>query len=147
MTSLLASLKVVQAKRQSKTDPIEFRRQKLIRKIDEQIQLAHAVQNGTPFFVHRQRKVKDEMTGNIRTITVERTVQPFWFTSSNGKRVLQLKYGSKVLELSKGKNAIEINHDKSLVEVLQTVKGAIEIGELDVQIGTASNAVKAHFKK
>lgn len=147
MTSLLASLKVVQAKRQSNTDPIEFRRQKLIRKIDEQIQLAHAVQNGTAFVVHRQRKVKDEVTGDIRTITVERTVRPFWFTSSNGKKVLQLRYGSKVIELSKGKNAIEVNDDKSLVEVLQTVKGAIEIGELDVQIGTASDAVKARFKK
>lgn len=147
MTSLLASLKVVQAKRQSNTDPVEFRRQKLIRKIDEQIQLAQAIQNGTVFTVHRQRKVKNDVTSDIRTITVERAVRPMWFTSSTGKKVLQLRYGSKVIELSKGKNAIEVNDDKSLVEVLQTVRGAVDSGELDVQIGTASDAVKARFKK
>jgi hypothetical protein len=147
MNALLASLKMVQAKRQSNTDPVEFRRQKLIRKIDEQIQLAQAVQNGTAYVVNRQRKVKDEVTGDMRSVTVERTVRPMWFTSSNGKKVLQLRYGAKVIELSKGKNAIEINDDKSLVDVLQTVRGAVDGGELDVQIGTASDAVKARFKK
>jgi hypothetical protein len=147
MSALLASLKIVQAKRLSITDPIEFRRQKLIRKIDEQIQLAHAVQNGTAFVVQRQRKVIDEVTGGGRSITVERSVRPMWFTSRNGKKVLQLRYGSKVIELAKGKNAIEVNDDKSLVEVLQTVRVAIDGGELDVQIGTASDSVKARFKK
>lgn len=147
MSALLASLKMVNAKRQSHADPIEFRRQKLIRKIDEQILLCEAVQNGTAHVVKRQRKVTDEVTGDVRSITVERAVRPMWFTSSNGKKVLQLRYGSKVIELIKGKNAIEINDDKSLLEVLQTVRNAIECGELDVQIGTASDLVKARFKK
>lgn len=147
MSALLAGLKMVNAKRQSHADPIEFRRQKLIRKIDEQILLCQAVQNGTAYVVKRQRKVTDEATGDVRSITVERTVRPMWFTSSNGKKVLQLRYGSKVIEIQKGKNAIAIDDDQSLLEVLQTVRGAVEGGELDVQIGTASDAVKARFKK
>lgn len=147
MSALLASLKMVNAKRQSHAEPIEFRRQKLIRKIDEQILLCQAVQNETAYVTKRQRKVIDEVTGDVRSITVERTVRPMWFTSSNGKKVLQLRYGSKVIELMKGKNAIEVNDDKSLLEVLQTVRNAIECGELDVQIGTASDLVKARFKK
>lgn len=147
MSALLASLKMVNAKRQSHADPIEFRRQKLIRKIDEQILLCQAVQNETAYVTKRQRKVIDEVTGDVRSITVERTVRPMWFISSNGKKVLQLRYGSKVIELMKGKNAIEVNDDKSLLEVLQTVRNAIECGELDVQIGTASDLVKARFKK
>lgn len=147
MSALLAGLKMVNAKRQSHADPIEFRRQKLIRKIDEQILLCQAVQNGTAHVVKRQRKVTDEATGDVRSITVERTVRPMWFTSSNGKKVLQLRYGSKVIEIQKGKNAIAIDDDQSLLEVLQTVRGAVEGGELDVQIGTASDAVKARFKK
>lgn len=146
MSALLASLKMVNAKRQSHADPIEFRRQKLIRKIDEQILLCQAVQNGTAYVTKRLRKVTDEVTGDVRSITVERAVRPMWFTSSNGKKVLQLRYGSKVIELMKGKNAIEVN-DQSLLEVLQTVRNAIECGELDVQIGTASDLVKARFKK
>lgn len=147
MSALLAGLKMVNAKRQSHADPIEFRRLKLIRKIDEQILLCQAVQNGTAHVVKRQRKVTDEATGDVRSITVERTVRPMWFTSSNGKKVLQLRYGSKVIEIQKGKNAIAIDDDQSLLEVLQTVRGAVEGGELDVQIGTASEAVKARFKK
>jgi hypothetical protein len=147
MSALLASLKMVNAKRQSHADPIEFRRQKLIRKIDEQILLCHAVQNGTAHVVKRQSKVNDEVTGDVRSITVERAIRPMWFTSSNGKKVLQLRYGSKVIDLAKGKNAIEINDDKSLLDVLQTVRSAIECGELDVQIETASDLVKARFKK
>jgi hypothetical protein len=138
---------VVNAKRQSHADPVEFRRQKLIRKIDEQILLCQAVQNGTAYVTKRQRKVTDEVTGDVRSITVERTVRPMWFTSNNGKKVLQLRYGSKVIELMKGKNAIEVNDDQSLLEVLQTVRGAVEGGELDVQIGTASDLVKARFKR
>jgi len=147
MSALLAGLKMVNAKRQSHADPVEFRRQKLIRKIDEQILLCQAVQNGTAYVTKRQRKVTDEVTGDVRSITVERTVRPMWFTSNNGKKVLQLRYGSKVIELMKGKNAIEVNDDQSLLEVLQTVRGAVEGGELDVQIGTASDLVKARFKR
>ena len=147
MSTLLAGLKMVQAKRQSINDPIEFRRQKLIRKIDEQIQLAQAVLNGTTHVVRRQRKMTDQVTGDVRSITVERTVRPMWFTSGNGKKVLQLRYGSKVIDLAKGKNAIEINHEQSLLEVLQTLRSAVEMGELDVPIETASDVVKARFKK
>jgi hypothetical protein len=119
----------------------------LIRKIDEQIQLAQAVLNGTTHVVRRQRKMTDQVTGDVRSITVERTVRPMWFTSGNGKKVLQLRYGSKVIDLAKGKNAIEINHEQSLLEVLQTLRSAVEMGELDVPIETASDVVKARFKK
>ena len=147
MSALLASLKMVNAKRQNLADPIEFRRQKLIRKIDEQILLCQAVQNGTVHVVKRQRKVTDEATGDVRSITIERAVRPMWFASANGKKVLQLRYGSKVIELSKGKNAIEIIDDRSLLDVLQTIRRAVELGELDVQIGTACDVVKARFKK
>jgi hypothetical protein len=147
MSAILSSLKLVNAKRQNSVDPIEFRRQKLIRKIDEQILLCQAVQNGTVHVVKRQRKVTDELTGDVQSITVERSVRPMWFTSSNGKKVLQLSYGSKVIELMKGKNAIEVNDDQSLLDVLLSVRGAIEGGELDVQIGTASDLVKARFKR
>ncbi len=147
MSQALASLKLVNAKRQNHADPIAFRRQKLIRKIDEQIMLCEAVQNGTAHVVKRQRKVIDEVTGDVRLITVERKVRPIWFTSANGKKVLQLRYGSKVIELMKGKNAIEVSDDQSLLEILQTVRTAVGGGELDVQIGTATDVIKARFKK
>ncbi len=146
MSALLATLKMVNAKRQNHADPIEFRRQKLIRKIDEQILLCQSVENGKAYVIKRQRKVIDEVTGDVRSITVERSVRPMWFTSSSGKKVLQLRYGSKVIEFTKGKNAIAVDDDQSLLEVLQTVRSAVEGGELDVQIGTASDVVKARFK-
>ena len=147
MSAILAGLKMVNAKRPSHADPIEYRRQKLIRKIDEQILLCQAVQNGTAHVVKRQHKVTDEVTGDVRSITLERSVRPMWFKSTNGKKVLQLRYGSRVVELMKGKNAIVVDDDQALLEVLQTVRCVVESGELDFQIGTASELIKSAFKK
>ncbi len=48
-TSLLNTLKLVTATRDNKVSPEMQRRQKLIKKIDEQILLAHAAVNGETY--------------------------------------------------------------------------------------------------
>jgi hypothetical protein len=49
MATLLSSLKLVAATRDNKVSPEMQRRQKLIKKIDEQILLAHAAVNGETY--------------------------------------------------------------------------------------------------
>ena len=147
MGKLLSSLTIVQAKRQSLADPIVFRRMKLIRKLDEQINLANAVLNGTTYVVKRLKNIKNEQNGEIRSFEVIRKVRPMFFKATNNKLCVQVRYGSKVVELAKGKNAIQVDDEKTLVKVLETVRSAVFDGELDEQIAIASDAVKTRFKK
>src|SRR5436190_2111621 len=49
---------------------------------------------------------------------------------------LAVKYGANVLELAKGKSAIEVGSMAELVPTLETLKAAVDAGELDAQIDT-----------
>ena len=60
---------------------------------------------------------------------------------------MQLRYGSKVIDFGKGKNSVEVSDGASLVTVLETLKNAVESGELDTHVEAAANAVKTRFKK
>ena len=58
-----------------------------------------------------------------------------------------MKYGSRTLDIAKGKSAIEVASGEDLIAAIQTVKAAVEAGELDAQIEAASGSLKAGFKK
>jgi len=70
-----------------------------------------------------------------------------WFVNENGKVCVQIKYGSKILEFSKGKNAIEVSSGEELITALNTLKTAVESGELDNQLNLAADSVKEKFNK
>lgn len=147
MSQILGSLKFVQAKRIVATvDAAEFRRQKMLRKIDEQIALANQFVEYGSLSVTRTRRLKDS-TGQNATVEVEGRARPWWFTSEKGSLCLSLRYGSRVIELSKGRNAIEVGDITALASTLETVKRAVVSGEMDAQIAIAADAVKARFKK
>ena len=145
--SVLNSLKFVAAKRPTQMSPVQVRRNKLSNKIYEQIQLASALANGTTFQPMRIKTVRDNDTGMTRTVETPKRVKQWWWTTDNSKVCLSIRYGAKVLELSKGKTACEVASGDELVAALETIKTAVEQGELDAQIEAASGAVKAGFKK
>lgn len=145
--SVLSSLKLISAKRPSALAPIQVRRNKLISKLMEQIQLATASQNGTAYAPKRQRSIKNAETGEVRQIEVAKRVRPWFFNDANGKLVVQLRYGSKVIDFAKGKNSVEVSNCAELITVLEALKTAVESGELDQQVSNAADAVKARFKK
>ncbi len=148
MSSILNSVKLINAKRPSAIDPIQFRRQKLSEKIGHQISLAIALKNGETYTVKRQRHVRDEASGLSSTIEVRRNVKQWWFVNSDTKKVaVQLRYGSRVIDFAKGKNAIEVSDGDELIQALSKLRDAVLGGELDAQIEIASEAVKARFKK
>ena len=74
-------------------------------------------------------------------------VRQWWFVTALRSVTLTIKYGSKVLEITKGKNAIEVTDGAQLLKVLNHVEDAVIAGELDTQIESAANTVKARFKK
>lgn len=145
--SVLSSLKLISAKRPSALAPIQVRRNKLINKLMEQIALASALKDGTTYAPKRMRNIKNGETGEIRSVEVAKRVRPWFFTADSGKVVVQLRYGSKVIDFAKGKNSVEVSNGAELITVLETLKTAVENGELDQQISSAAEAVKARFKK
>ena len=147
MSSILNSLKLVNAKRQNIADPIQFRRQKLSEKIGHQIALAIALKNGETYIVKRQRNVRDEASGLSTTVEVSKKVKQWWFVNNDTKKVaVQLRYGSRVIDFSKGKNAIEVSDGDELIQALTKLRDAVLGGELDAQIEIASEAVRSRFR-
>lgn len=148
MATVLSSLKVINAVKQVANDSTQFRREKLCKKLDEQINLAIAVSEGNTYTVKRQRNIKDKDSGLTTTVEVNKRVRQWWFVNRDTNKVaLQLRYGTKVIEFAKGKNAIEVNSGEELITTLQKLRTATMRGELDECINTASLLVKARFKK
>jgi len=145
--SVFNGLKLVSAKRPMQATPVVQRRNKMSKALFEQLQLATALANGNTYEPKRTRTVKDKLTGETRTYEFTKRVKQWWFVADSGKVCLQVRYGSKVIELAKGKNSIEVADGKDLINVLGTVAKAVETGELDTLIETASNAVRARFIK
>jgi len=145
--SALNTLKFVSAKKPTQAAPIEIRRRKLSSKLWSQLQLANALNNGDTYTEKKFRTFKDRQTGETRSVEVLKRIRQMWFVGENGKVCVQIKYGSRILEFSKGKNAIEVSSGEELITALNTLKTAVESGELDSQLNLAADSVKEKFKK
>ena len=143
----LNALKLVQAKREKGSSPQHARRQKLSTKLSEQIQLAKAQQSGTEFSPVRVRTVKDEATGQSRTVEVPKKIKPWWWTDEKGKLCITVRYGARTLEIVEGKNAIETDNISDVIASLQVIRAAVDSGELDKRIDAVMGQVKAGFAK
>lgn len=145
--SALSNLKLSNAKRPQAMPAVLIRRNKLIKKLYEQIQLAEAQQAGDTYMAKRLKNVRDTETGLTKTVEVNKRVRAWWWIGDNGKLCLNVKYGSNTIELTKGKFAIELASQAEIVPVLNTLKEAAEAGELDSQIEAVAGVVKSGFGK
>jgi hypothetical protein len=146
VVSALAALKLTAAKKPSQLAPIVQQRNKLAKRIWEQIELAKAQSNGGTFTSKRLKSVRD-IDGVRKTVEVAKRVKHWWFVADNGKLCLAIRYGSKLLELSKGKSAVELASGDEIVRTLEIVQTAVMNGELDSQIENASGSLRAGFKR
>ena len=145
--SALAGLKLTATKKPTQLPQVQQRRNKLLKRIWEQIELAKAEQNGEVFSFTRLRSYKDSESGIRKQIETQKRVKAWWFTGDNGKLALSVRYGARVLELAKGKYAVEINTTQELVPTLQIIKAAVEAGDFDSAIDLAANTLKSGFAK
>ena len=143
----LTALKLVQAKREKGSSPQHSRRQKLSAKLAEQIQMAKAEQSGTEFSSVRVRTVRDEATGQSRSVEVPKRLKPWWWTDDKGKLCITVRYGARTLEIVEGKNAIETDSIADVITSLQVIRTAVDSGELDARIEAISGLMKSGFDK
>ena len=141
----LTGLKLTAAQKPTQMAPVQQRRNKMAKRLWEQIELAKAHQAGTTFAPTRFRSVVQNDTGLRKQIEVAKRIKQWWFVAENGKLVLSVRYGTKILELAKGKWAVEVGTEKELVPTLEMLKGAVLAGELDNQIEVAAVKLREGF--
>jgi len=144
--STLNALKLSTAKKSLNTTPVVHRRNKLGKKLWEQIQLAQSHLAGKQFTTTRYQTMRDE-DGVRRSVEVPKRVRAWWWNSDNGKIALNVRYGARVVELAKGKSTIEVAAPTDLIPTLELIKKAVEAGELDAQIESASIKLREGFTK
>jgi hypothetical protein len=145
--NLIGSLKLVATSRPTSQAPIVGKRNKVIDRLHDQLELVTAQLSGRPHFKQTIRRIKNAETGVFNDIPQQRTVKPWFWTGQKGEVLFQVRYGNKVIELKKGNPTIEIEMLTMLPDVIEALKNAIVAGELDAQIEAASSSVKKRFDK
>jgi len=145
--STLAQLKLTAQSKPAQMSSVQERRNKLAKRVWEQIELAKAQAQGTQYTPIKFRTITDSETGARKQIETTKRVKQWWFTADNGKLALSVRYGTKVLELAPKKFAVEIATNKDLVTTLELIKGAVLNGELDTAIDSAAVKLKLGFTK
>ena len=141
----MSTLKLTAAQKPTQMSPIQQRRNKLVKRLWEQMELAKAQQAGTQFVATKFRTITDNETGLRKQVETNKRVKAWWFVAENGKLSLSVRYGTKVLELARGKHAVEVGVEKDLVGVLDVIKTAVLAGELDTAIENAANKLRDGF--
>ncbi|MCG7566615.1 hypothetical protein MHM95_09960 [Pseudoalteromonas sp. CnMc7-15] len=134
--SILSTLKAVSRPEKS-TTPEAKRRDKLINRLQTQLEMATALVNGEIYTCYKEKWQKNEDTGQQEKVKVAKKVSP-WFYAKGGKYYLEVRFANKPLELSKGNHAIEVGDKEHLPVVIQTVIDATANGELDKAIEMVS---------
>lgn len=112
------------AKRRTKADTIEYRRQKLIANIEEQIELAGLALRGKELVLQRKR--------GSRVIKVRPRI--WWSTEVDGEVFVHIRYNKIALNIAGRGTTIHVGALSELPDVLRTVIEAINAGELDASI-------------
>jgi hypothetical protein len=146
--SIVAGLKLITATKSVAMSPVLQRRQKLLAKVQEQLELCEAQRKQENYTPKRLKTVINKETGERMTVeTIKRVKQWYWITE-DGKINLVIKYGSKTLPLNKkGANAIELLNGTSLMGTLHKLKDAVIAGEFDDAIAEVSSATRKAFNK
>ena len=142
----ISALKLISAKRSYTQQPIQQRRSKLSKRIWEQIELAKA-RTENKDFASTRFKTFTSSDGTTTTVEQRKRVKQWWWEQANGKIALSIRYGSKVIALNAKSNAVEVNTMTDLINALNVIKVAVEAGELDTQIETASTMLRKGFAK
>jgi hypothetical protein len=143
----IAALKLVNAKRPHSLPAVQMRRNKMSKRIWEQIQLAKSQQGGEKFVITRLRSYADAETGERKQIEAPKRIKPWWFVQESGKLAVTVRYGARLVEFAKGKCAVEIASASDLIKTLEVIKAAVEAGELDAQLEQAAATTRAAFGK
>ena len=141
--SQLKSLTFAALPKLTAADPVIWRRNKLIARLQQQVQLAQ----DPNFTLTRQKWIADE-SGVKQLRELRKKVRAWWRTDATGAVVLTVRYGAKPIEFAPGKAAIAVGKKDKLIPTIETVIAAVEAGELDsVLVAMSKSAVMTKGKR
>lgn len=143
----LSALKLVAAARPVPANAVEFRRRKLVSKLEQQRDALVAMRKGDQATVMRKRWRVDPNTGQREQVNVARPVRQWFWQTQEGHYQLSVRYGARVLELGKGKTAVQAANLDELYGAIEMLIECVNTGELDGAIATASASVRGGFAK
>jgi hypothetical protein len=144
---LLTTLKLSGARKSNQVPQVMQRKNKLAKRVWQQIELAKAQAQGTQFRVAMFKSYTDTATGVRQQMETHVSVKPWQITTQAGKLVISVRYGSPRVRLAKGKYAVEVAAETDLIKTLDVIKAAVLSGELDAQIDAAATKLRASFMK
>ena len=117
-------------------------RGKMLEALDLQIEAATAMLNGETFIRQAMRWVDDPETGERVRKEVPVRFRMWYWKDEQGNYMLDVPYGNKRLELKPKKSVIEVGEAKNLVPMLETLRDAVNAGELDKLLKEAKSSRK-----
>ena len=84
----LAGLRLTGTQKPTQMSPVQQRRNKLAKRLWEQMELVKAQQAGTQFTPTKLRTVVDHDSGMRKQVEVFKRVKQWWFIAESGKLVL-----------------------------------------------------------
>lgn len=133
----LSALAFTAIPRESLRNPIFKRRQRLIERLEEQLQLSK-----DPSFVAVTKRWKRGHDGSRNLVDHTRRVRAWWVKDLDGNVILTVRSGLKALEFEKGKTGIAVGSMERLETVLETLIAATRAGELDGLLEAAAAGEK-----
>lgn len=131
----LKSLTFAALPRLSAADPVVQRRNKLIVRLQQQIELV----KDPNFTLTRQKWIGDEH-GVKQLRELRKRVRSWVRTDATGAVVLTVRYGAKPIEFQPGKAAIVVGKKEKLIQTIEAVILAVSAGELDSVLATMSKS-------
>ena len=109
-------------KKPTKSNPIVFRRNKLLRGINKQISNINNLKNGI------------------------RVTNCWWWNDEHNNFYLIIKYGKTELELSKNKYSIQCKNIDEVYDSLVKIKGLTQSGHFDMKLTEISKSIRLNFE-
>ena len=127
---------------QASDDPRLYRRQQVLRALEEQRALAL-----DPSHARKVVKHVPAPGGGKEAVEQSRPIRPFWKENPTGGLFLTVRYAGKALEFDKGKAAILLADRGDLVPALDSLIEATKAGELDELLAQQVKARQANRTK
>lgn len=128
------------SKKSESAQPNLVLRKKMAASLAEQIEGAKAELAGQPFMRQRQKWMPVE-GGGKEFKTIQSAFRKFWFTDTQGKVLIELRFGNKPLPIG-GRPSIMVGELANLPAVLTTLRDAVLAGEIDVDIAAVAESRK-----
>jgi hypothetical protein len=146
MMSVLEKLKIVAITPKRALSVEQERRNKLARKLEEQLKLAEAKLGGPAYDRTKFHWHTDE-NGDRKRITRSVRLREWWVESPTGSIQFGLRYGAAPVEIQKGRNAVEVAKLEDLPATIKLLMKAVTEGELDDAIRFAATSRAPKLKR